>query len=75
MGRRVKFIYPPNMVDEPVLYELGQKFDLIPSVYKADVNSDGGWLELDLRGEETVINAALDWARRLGIQVKEIQMH
>ncbi len=69
--RQIRLLYPPNMVDEPVLYQLVQKFDLITNVRKADVNAQGGWLELELRGEEPVIAAALDWVRGLGLRVEE----
>ncbi len=69
--RRVKLIYPPNLVDEPILYQLVRKYDLITNLHRADVNSQGGILELDLRGDNTVIDEALAWVRELGIQVEE----
>ncbi len=69
--RRVKLIYPPNLVDEPILYQLVRKYDLITNLHRADVNSQGGILELDLRGDNTVIDEALAWVRQLGIEVEE----
>ncbi len=72
-NKSVKLTYPLQMVDEPVLYQLARQFDLITNVRKADVNAHGGWLELDLRGDESVIDAALEWVRSQGIAVEDIQ--
>jgi ABC-type methionine transport system ATPase subunit len=69
--RRVKLVYPPELVDEPILYQLIQKFGLVTSIRKADTNAEGGSLIVDLRGEEDLINEALGWANRLGIQIEE----
>ncbi len=71
--RRVKLFYPPDLVDEPILYQLVRKYDLVTNLHRADVNSQGGVLELDLRGEGPVIDQALDWVRQLGIQVEEMR--
>ncbi len=70
-NRRVTLIYPPSLVDEPILYQLVRKYDLVTNLHRADVNSQGGTLELDLRGDEMVIDEALAWVRQLGIQVEE----
>ncbi len=71
--RRIKLIYPPSLVDEPILYQLVRKYDLVTNLHRADVNAQGGVLELDLRGEGPVIDQALDWVRQLGIQVEEMR--
>ncbi len=70
-NRRVTLIYPPSLVDEPILYQLVRKYDLVTNLHRADVNSQGGILELDLRGDEMVIDEALAWVQQLGIQVEE----
>ncbi len=70
-NRSVRFIYPPTLLDEPVLYQLVRKFDIVTNLHKADVNSQGGMLELSLRGDDELIRQALDWVRQLGIKVEE----
>ena len=71
-NRVVRFIYPPSRVNEPILYQLVRKFDIVTNLRKADVNSNGGVLELGLRGDDQLINQALDWVRQLGIEVEEL---
>ncbi len=70
-NRRVKFVYPPSLVDEPILYQLVRKYDLVTNLHRAEVNAQGGILELDLRGPDGVIEQALAWVRQQGIQVEE----
>ncbi len=70
--RRVKLIYPPQLVDQPILYEFIQKFGLMTSICQADVNNGGGWLLIQVRGDEAVIDQAFDWLRQLGIEVQEL---
>ncbi len=71
-NRSVRFVYPPNLVDEPVLYQLVRQFDIVTNLHKAAVNSQGGMLELGLRGDDRLISQALDWVRQLGIEVEEL---
>ncbi len=71
MERRFKFSYPPSKVDEPVLFNLIRKFDILTNIRKADVTPEGGLLILDLRGDENKIEQALAWVREQGIQVQE----
>ncbi len=68
--RRVKLLYPTNMVDEPVLYRLIERFGLVANIRQADVNPEGGWLVVDLRGEEDKIDQAIAWVQTLGINVE-----
>lgn len=70
-ARRLKLVYPPGLVDEPILYELIRKFGLVTSVRRAEVNEEGGWLLVDVRDEDAVISQAIDWLRHLGVEVQE----
>lgn len=72
-NRRIKLVYPVQLVDEPVLYQLVHRFDLMTNIRGAEINSGGGWLIVDLRGEEEAINQAAEWIRKLGIGVEEIE--
>ena len=68
---RVKLVYPPERLDEPVLYELIHNFDLIVNLRQAQLSEDAGVLVVDLRGTESVIEQALSWVRALGIATEE----
>jgi L-aspartate semialdehyde sulfurtransferase ferredoxin len=71
--RRVKLIYPARLVEEPILYQITRQFDIVTSVRRASLEEDGGVLELDLRGDDMIIDRALEWVRGLGIEVAQVQ--
>ncbi len=64
--------FPLEQVSAPVLTHLVTDYDLSPNVLRADVNArDGGWLVLGLTGDDTRLQAALDWLRGQGLEVSE----
>lgn len=68
---RVKLIYPQELVDQPIIYELGKNFDVATNIRRAEINSNHGWLLADLRGDEAAINGAIAWLEQRGIEVQK----
>ncbi len=59
MGERFFAItFPEDLVREPVLYSLVRRYDLTPHLFKASVTSSGGWLVVQLSGDDEKINSA-----------------
>ena len=67
--RRVKFTFPTALITEPVIYTLGQKFQIITNIRRADVREDMGWVVLELEGDEREIDQGLKWVRNTGATV------
>lgn len=70
--RRVRLTYPLDRVDQPIIHQMIQQFGLQINIHRADVNDTGGWLIVDLRGEEGTMKQALDWVGNLGIAVEDV---
>ena len=70
--RRVKLTFPGDLIKEPVIYQLGQKFPIETNVRRADVTADHGWVVLEVKGDEAEINRALDWATNLGVRIDPV---
>ncbi len=70
MGKtRVKFTFLSELLKEPVIYHLGQNFDVVTNIRRADVGEDVGWVVLELDGEDSEIQRGLDWVSALGVRV------
>ena len=70
MGKqRVKFTFEETLVKQPVIYELGRKFQIITNIRRADIGEDVGWVVLELEGGETEIKRGLEWVRSTGVRV------
>jgi hypothetical protein len=64
--------YPAALVPRPMLYEIVQRFDVVPVVRRANVEDDHGWMILELGGEPTARAAAIAYLRELGCVVDDM---
>jgi len=53
--RGVKFTFPPELIKEPIFYNLGQQFEVVTNIRRADVNENKGWVVLELEGKGQAI--------------------
>ncbi len=58
----VKFIYPPELLHQPVIYQLGKQFNIVTNIRRADISNSHGWVDMELQGDPPDIQQALDWA-------------
>ena len=72
MKHRVKFTFPTDLVQEPVIYLLGKQFDVVTNIRRADVTDDRGWVVLEMEGEEGNIEKGLDWVKERGVRVDPV---
>jgi hypothetical protein len=40
--RGVKFTFPPELIKEPIIHNLGQRFKVVTNIRRADINGDKG---------------------------------
>ena len=67
--RQVMFTFPPEQIKEPIIYNLGMQFKVIPNIRRADISENKGWVVLELEGEEEDIEAGIAWLTGKGIRV------
>ncbi len=65
----VMFTFSPEVITEPIIYNLGQQFRLITNILRADLAEDRGWIVLELDGKEENIEAGIAWAISKGARV------
>ena len=70
-SRRVRFPFEPDKIQQPVIYELGHKFEVITNIRMADVDDSVGWVVLELEGDAEEIGRSLEWAREVGVRVDD----
>lgn len=69
---RVRFTFPSELVTEPVIYRLGQDFNVVTNIRRADVQRDQGWVILELEGDEGNLDHGLEWVKSLGVRVDPV---
>ena len=69
---RAKFTFPPDLVTQPIIYNLGKKFDVVTNIRRADVTENQGWVILELEGDEEEIKRGLAWVGGNGVRVDPV---
>jgi ABC-type methionine transport system ATPase subunit len=64
--------YRGDLVAEPVLWELAQRFGLRTNIRRANVEDEVGWVIVEVSGEDEVLRSARDWLEHRGVHVADI---
>jgi hypothetical protein len=70
---RVKFTFPPEQIKEPVIYEVGKRFDLVTNIRRADVTAEVAWAVLEMDGTREDLDRAVEWLRDIGVRVDPVE--
>jgi L-aspartate semialdehyde sulfurtransferase ferredoxin len=65
--------FPEELVERPLVYELVKRFDVVPNIRRANVESHSGWLILELAGEPGPRDAAIAYLEELGCSVNRME--
>lgn len=71
---RLWLMYPPRLIQKPVVWELSHKFSLVTNVRQASVTDEIGIVCLELEGAPDEITAGMKWLKKLGISVEPVEL-
>ena len=69
-SERVKFTFPPDLVNTPVIYNMGKEFGVVTNIRRANLSHDRGWVILEVVGTSEAIEKSLAWAKEQGVRVE-----
>ena len=67
--RQVMFTFPTGLIKEPLIFQLGIKFNLLPNIRRADITEAKGWVALELEGNDKDIEAGISWLEEKGVRI------
>lgn len=70
-SKHVRLTFSPQLIKEPLIYNMGREFKVVTNIRMADVDANVGWVVMELDGEADEIARALEWARQKGVRVDE----
>lgn len=65
--------FPEELVDRPMIYEIIKKFDVVPSIRRANVEERSGWVILEVNGEQDQLDGAIAYFEGLGCIVNRME--
>ena len=70
---KIYLTYPTHLIKEPIIYELGRRFEVRTNIRGANISDTMGLVALELDGTRDEIDRAVDWLRERGVQVEPIE--
>lgn len=70
---RVKFTFPPDQIKEPVIWEVGKRYDLVTNIRRADVTAEIAWAVLELDGDKQDLDDGIRWVEERGVRVDPVE--
>ena len=64
--------YPDDLVSEPILWELSQRFGVHTNIRRANVEEHLAWVIVEVRGER--VDEARAWLESRGVAVADLPL-
>ena len=73
MKDRFHLTFPPERIEVPLVCEVAKKFDVTFSIRRASVEAKGGWMDLQIEGEDSVIEDVVKYIQDHGVRIDPIE--
>ena len=70
-AKRVRMTFSPELIQEPLIYNLGHEFNVVTNIRMATVDAQVGWVVPELEGDEDEVERSLQWARDRGVRIDD----
>lgn len=70
-AKRVRMTFSPELIKEPLIYNLGHEFNVVTNIRMATVDEEVGWVVLELEGDDDEVERSLQWARDRGVRIDD----
>lgn len=71
--KRVKLIFPQELIKEPVIFTMAKKFDVMPNIRSAKVTESVGEVVLELEGAENKLEEGIKYLIERGVKVDAVK--
>ncbi|MEA2641008.1 MAG: L-aspartate semialdehyde sulfurtransferase ferredoxin [Chloroflexota bacterium] len=71
--RRIRLFFSPQLITEPVVYQMGKQFEVVTNIRGGEIAGDSGWLYLEVNGDDDEIDRAIEWAIARGVRVDPVE--
>ena len=72
LKKQVRLSFQEEIMKEPIIFNLGQQFNVVTNIHLAEISETSGWMVLELEGEEQEIEDSIAWMTSKGVRVDPI---
>ncbi|RYG67054.1 FeS-binding protein [bacterium] len=69
MRDRLRLTFETDKVTEPVVCLMAQKFQVVFSVRRANIEDNAGWMDISLEADDAELAKAISWLEEQGVHV------
>lgn len=69
--KNIHFEFSQDLVREPLLYRINRSFDVIVNIRGASVTDQGGFIALELEGEQAEVDRVIAFLQEQGVKLGE----
>lgn len=69
---KVKLTFEEKLIKEPVIYNLGKKYDIVTNVRRANVETKIGWVVLEMDASMESLQKGLEYLNEVGVIVEQL---
>lgn len=71
--KRIVLTFPPNLIEQPIVYNLVKKYDLMVNILRANITpKEQGRLVIELSGKKGDVDAGMAYLAGLGIEIQSL---
>jgi ABC-type methionine transport system ATPase subunit len=71
--KRVKLIFPKELIKEPLIFTMAKKFNVMPNIRRARISDSVGEVVLEFEGTEKKLEEGIAYLRERGVKVEAIE--
>ncbi len=75
IARKFWLTFRTDLVERPVIWEVGQKFKVVTNIRQANVTKELGILGVEFSGEEEEVKKAVDFVRESGVSIEPVELN
>jgi L-aspartate semialdehyde sulfurtransferase ferredoxin len=65
----IRLIFPPTLVDAPIIYQLIRQHEVAVNILRADISAESGWIDINLSGSVDAVEGAISWLQGQGVEL------
>jgi hypothetical protein len=73
--RRLWLMYPPKLIQQPLIWQLGHKFKVVTNIRQCSVTDEIGIVCLEVDGTREEVKAAIKWLEKIGVSVEPVEIN
>jgi len=63
---RLHVTFPGHLASEPILHRVASEFGLVTNIRRANIDDRGGWVIVEVDGDDEQLAAAVSWLAERG---------